>query len=118
MIPKRIKKLQTESRRLKTWQVDHNTLVVESDSNPLMQYVVTVRFGKDGTVRARCTCDWAKHQGVGCSHVMAALEYLASLKDRTLSFWLSEEEAKRQKHRVFRLMGDRRNRIWITSRAA
>ena len=119
MIPKHVKKLQSDSRHLKTRLVTKNTLMVESDNNPFMQYRVSVRFGKQGEVYARCTCDWARHHGMGCSHVMAALEYLASLKDRTLSFWTNEDDAKRQKQRTFKLVGgSRRNRIWITSRNA
>lgn len=118
MIPKNVKKLQSESRQLEVRPVTKNTLVVASDSNPSMQYIVSVRFGRHGEVYARCTCDWARHNGMGCTHVMAALEYLASLKDRTLSFWSEEDDAKRQKQRVFKLIDKRQNRIWITSRNA
>lgn len=99
-------------------RVDHDTFVVESVSNPIANHVVTVKFQRDGTINSRCTCEWAINQGVACSHVMAALEYLASSKGRTLSFWLTEEEAKRQKQRVFYLAGGQRNDgVWITSRA-
>jgi len=49
---------------------------------------------------------------------MAALEHLAARKGRRLSFWLSEDDARRQKRRVF-FMPDKRqkNGVWITSRS-
>jgi hypothetical protein len=119
MLPKNIKQLQSQSRELQARRVDRNTVVVESTSNPMANHVVTVRFDDDEhTISTRCTCPWAIHNGVACSHVMAALEYLASLKDRTLSFWLTEEAARRQKHRTFFLRGTNGEGVWITSRPA
>lgn len=122
MKPKHIKQLQAQSRELKARRVDLHTLVVQSTSNPLANHIVTVEFDADDSLRARCTCEWALNRGVACSHVMAALEYLASLKARTLSFWPTETDAQRQKQRVFYLAGnghddDRDAGVWITSRA-
>ena len=102
-------------------RVDRHTLVVQSTSNPAGNHIVTVEFGDEGMIQARCTCQWAVNRGIACSHVMAALEYLASMKKRTLSFWPTKEEAERQKHRVFYLAGAERNHdsedgVWITSR--
>jgi uncharacterized Zn finger protein len=113
MIPKNIKALQRESKGLRVQPIDPRTLVVSSASNPDHRYVVSVRFGREGEVRAACTCPWAAYNGIGCSHVMAALEHMAALKRRKLSFWGSQEEAARQKQRVFQLHGG----VWITSRA-
>ncbi|GAB4522764.1 MAG: hypothetical protein OHK0046_35770 [Anaerolineae bacterium] len=119
MIPKNIKNLQSESRQLQVRRVNKNTLVVNSASNPVANYIVTVHFNNKGkVVHARCTCSWAQHRGVGCSHVMASLEYLAALKDRKLSFWGSREEALRQKQRLFFLQGDKDSGVWITSRGS
>lgn len=119
-IPTHLKQLQQKSRDLRARRVDRNTYVVESISNPNTSHVVTVTFSDDGRkVRARCTCPWAMHRGIACSHVLAALEYMASQKARTLSFWQSEEEARRQKHRLFYLLGQSpEHGIWITSRSA
>jgi hypothetical protein len=120
MKPKNIKHIQAQSRKLQARRVDKHTLVVQSTSNPLANHVVTVEFPADGTIRARCTCQWAVNRGVACSHVMAALEYLASKKRRTLSFWPTREDAARQKHRVFYLAADDNDEdegVWITSRA-
>lgn len=123
MKPKNIKQLQSQSRHLQARWVDRNTLVVESTTSSQANHVVTVEFlhgGPEGTaqsVRARCTCPWAMHNGTACSHVMAALEYLASKKNRTLSFWASRDDARRQKNRMFYLMGNREeDGVWITSR--
>ncbi len=122
MKPKYIKRLQAQSRQLEARHVDKHTFVVQSTSNPNASHVVTVEFGPGDTLRARCTCEWALNRGVGCTHVMAALEYLASRKHRTLSFWTSQDDAKRQKQRVFYLSGDEHDQeqtrgVWITSRA-
>lgn len=121
MKPKNIKDLQAQSRNLHARRVDTHTLVVQSASNPLANHIVTVEFGEGGTIHARCTCPWALNRGIACSHVMAALEYLASLKNRTLSFWSNQEDARRQKHRVFYLAGssnrdDEDSGVWVTSR--
>ncbi|HLV34625.1 MAG TPA: SWIM zinc finger family protein [Spirillospora sp.] len=117
MKPKNIKQLQTQSRRLQARRVDRHTLAVQSETNPLANHIVTVAFRQDGTVHARCTCQWALNRGVACSHVMAALEYLASMKNRTLSFWPTKEDARRQKQRVFYLSGSsEEDGVWITSR--
>jgi hypothetical protein len=119
MKPTNIKKLQWQSRKLHTKQVDDHTFAVSSISNALANHVVTVTFRRDGTIRARCTCPWALNRGVACTHVMAALDKLAARKGRTLSFWSTREEARRQKQRVFYLAGIARGEgVWITSRAA
>lgn len=117
MKPINIKKIQRRSRDLQVRQVDRQTFVVDSATNPIAHHIVTVRFGRDQSVHARCTCQWALYEGVACQHVLAALDYLARRKGRRLSFWLNEEEAERQKHRLFYLHGPHNNDgIWITSR--
>jgi hypothetical protein len=123
MKPTNIKRLQQQSRRLRVRRVDRNTYAVDSLSNPLANHIVTVYFSQNDVVHARCTCPWALNHGVACSHVMAALDFLASRKGRTLSFWSSSEEARRQKQRVFFLEGENRldgspEGVWITSRSA
>jgi hypothetical protein len=115
--PKNIKRLQAQGKELHANVVNRHTLVVESTSSPLANHIVTVEYGADGTIYARCTCPWALNGGVACSHVIAALERLANTRGRTLSFWTSKEQAERQKHRVFYLTGERDEEgIWITSR--
>lgn len=118
MKPKNIKQLQSQSKKLRVWMVNRHTYAVESKTKNSALHLVTVRFERGGVVHARCTCPWAQHSGVACSHVMAALDYLANQKGRTLSFWQSEEDAQRQKHRVFRLGGDENGGVWITSRSS
>lgn len=123
MKPVNIKQLQHRSRQLTARRVGRNTFVVESASDPKAHHVVTVRYHRDGTLSARCTCPWAVNRGVACVHVMAALEYLAAKRGRTLSFWPSRTDAIRQKRRIFYLHGsdigsDDNGGIWITSRPA
>ena len=121
MRPKRIKFLQTRSKDLPTVVIDPvekgdpYVVVVGSRTNRYLNRVVTVKFEPDGTVNARCTCQWAHFGGTGCVHVIAALQKLASRKQRTLSFWLSPEEARRQKQHLIKLRGVGED-IWITSR--
>jgi len=120
VVPTHIKDLQDKSRDLQARRVDNRTYIVESASNPAANHVVTVTFANDGqTVHARCTCTWAMYQGIACSHVLAALEYMATLKGRTLSFWQDENAARRQKRRLFHLVSrGNKDGIWITSRGA
>lgn len=118
MKPKNIKDLHNQGRDLTVRPIAKDLFVVESRSNPRGQYIVTVRFSGDQTVHARCTCPWAAHQGIACSHVLRVLDHLAGLKERKLSFWLNVEDAKRQKHRTFLLAGRGDDGVWITSRSA
>lgn len=114
-----VKKLQQESRQLHVRRVDLQTLVVESKTDPLGAHIVRVKFLANGVVETDCTCPWsARFHGVGCTHVMAALEFLAEQKGRTLSFWLTEADAERQKQRLFSLTNKRRPEqpLYITSR--
>lgn len=116
MIPRNMKKLQHESRDLRVSRINKNTFAVESTTTPTANHIVTVTFGPDGhSVKARCTCEWAAHNGLACVHVMAALEYLANCKERTLSFWRTLDDARRQKNKTFHLTNDREG-VWITSR--
>src|SRR5438093_13125060 len=123
MRPKRIKDIQFRSRMLPTTVIDPVdrgdpfVVVVGSNTNRYLNRVVTVKFEPDGTINARCTCQWARYGGTGCVHVIAALQKLAARKRRTLSFWLSPEEAQRQKQHCIKLSGAFRGEdIWITSR--
>jgi len=119
MKPTEIKKLQARSRRMTVRLVAPNTFVVTSRSNPYAHHIVTIETRRDNVIAARCTCPWAQNGGVGCSHVMAALNFLAARKNRVISFWGDEEEARRQKNRILKLAGlGRDDALFITSRPA
>lgn len=121
LIPKNIKQLQERSRNLQVRCVNKHSYVVESSSNSSANHVVTIKFSDNNhDIQARCTCTWATYNGIACSHVLAVLEYMASLKARSLSFWNNEQIARRQKHRLFHLVSnkDEKDGIWITSRGA
>ncbi|MCC7450694.1 MAG: SWIM zinc finger family protein [Anaerolineae bacterium] len=123
MKPTRIKELQARSKHLLVRVIDPvapgepYVLIVNSGTRTTLNRVVTVKFERNGSITARCTCKWAEHGGVACTHVIAALNKLAERKNRALSFWLSQEDAHRQKHGVFKLRGERADdQVWITSR--
>jgi hypothetical protein len=118
MRPKQIKMLQSLSRDLTVMPLSSTRLVVESRSDNLHNHIVEVQFLPDDVVYARCTCEWSRYQGVACVHVMAALDYPANRKGRRLNFWLTEDDALRQKPRTFYLAHpDRPDAgVWITSR--
>ncbi len=119
MKPKEIKRLQARSRMLRAKTIAPNTVLVTSRSNPFAHHIVTIEIDDEGTLHARCTCPWAQNRGIGCSHVMAALSHLAAQKRRAISFWLSLDEAKRQRHRILRLRGEgAAGDLYITSRPA
>ena len=53
-----------------------------------------------------CTCDWSKYHRLGsrpCSHIMAVMDYLESIKGRSLSYWADDESAERQHRPVERV---------------
>jgi hypothetical protein len=122
MKPTQIKALQgraknLDARILSPQRVgDPFVAIVSSGSASTLNRVVTIRFSQSGDIHARCTCRWAQHGGMACSHVIAALTKLAERKGRKLSFWLTPEDAARQKQRVFELRGDYLDRIYVTSR--
>src|SRR5215813_7236405 len=119
MKPKEIKKLQARSRELSVHRVGYHTYVVHSGSGRFANHVVTLDVEPDGTIHGRCTCPWAQNGGFGCSHVLAALTYLAEKQKRAISFWGDLEEAKKQRHRILTLAGsDPDGNIYITSRPA
>src|SRR5215217_619087 len=106
MKPRRIKHLQAKSKKLDARVINPEAngepfvVVVGSGSNPRLNRIVTIRFERNGMIDARCTCRWAQYGGVACTHVLAALQKLAARKKRSLSFWLTLEEAHRQKQSV------------------
>lgn len=120
MKPKNLKELQANSRKLHARRVDSQTFAVESISDPFVNHRVTVMFDREGNVYTQCTCPWSVHNGTACSHVIAALECLAAEKGRKLSFWLTAEDARRQKHRTFYVTSPKKRRdgLWITTRTA
>jgi uncharacterized Zn finger protein len=121
MLPKNIKQAQSRSRKLNARVVGRQTVIVDSQTEAPGRHAVTVRYRPDSQViEASCTCSWSAHQGVACAHVMAALATLAERKGRALSYWLTEEEARRQRHRRFFLTrtGERGEGVWVTSRPA
>ena len=62
-----------------------------------------------------CTCKFGKKQRLGsrpCSHILAVMDYLESVKGRTLSYWPDDESADRQHRPVERVGPD----LWSTSR--
>ncbi len=121
MKPTEIKAIQAKSHKLEARVLkranpnEPHIVIVGSSSTDTFNFVVSVKFHKNGNVQARCTCAWAEHGGIACCHVIAALSKLAALKNRTLSFWLTPEEARRQKQSVFTLRSGK-DHIWITSR--
>ena len=119
MKPKEIKRLQRQAHRMRVRRISADTFVVESRSNPHAHHIVTIQKDGNGSVRGRCTCPWAQNGGYGCSHVMAALTYLASRKHRAISFWSTRDDAARQKQRILHLLGDATpsdTGLWITTR--
>jgi hypothetical protein len=116
MKPTNLKKLYDQSKDLKARVLNAHTVAVGSITNPAANHIVTVEYARDGSIHARCTCPWALHGGVACTHVLAALEALALMRGKRLSFWHSREEARRQKKRIFCLRDPQSEGIWITSR--
>lgn len=117
-MPKNLRDLRERSKHLTATILNAHTVIVSSDSNAVANHLVTLKYNAGAIISARCTCPWAQHGGVACSHVIAALERLAEYKGRKLSFWHSRAEAERQKKRTFRISGRQNEDVWITSRTA
>ena len=115
MKPRHLKLLHQKAKRLKTIIIDSNTVLVQSQKTP--NHIVTLRPRRDGRIEAHCTCAWALHGGIACSHVLAALTVLAAQKKRQVSFWLTPEEAQRQRHHILQVTGEKGSSIWLTSRS-
>ena len=121
MKPKHIKKLQAQSKKLSARRISRDLFRVESASHPDEGQTVRLHVAEDGAIVGECSCEWALHHGVACSHVLAALAWLAERKGRTLSFWLSPQDAERQNRRTLFLAADAHkgeDGVWITSRSA
>jgi uncharacterized Zn finger protein len=123
MKPRYLRHLKQKGKQLPVRLIapdDHHqtwTAIVASSSNAVFNYFVTITFQPDDTIVARCTCPWAEHGGIACSHVLAALTKLAKRKHHTLSFWSTRAEAVRQKHVLSSLVSKPPDeQIWITSR--
>jgi hypothetical protein len=111
MLPKYIKQIQRRSRDLSVRQVGQSILVDSATEAP-GRHAVTIRYdAATDRITAYCSCNWS-------NHVMAALAMMASRKGRKLSYWLTEEDAMKQRHKRFFLTrgGDEAEGIWITSR--
>jgi hypothetical protein len=124
MKPAKIKSLQAEGKKLAVRIIaparphEPYMAIVESRSHNKLGHLVMIKFERDGRILTNCTCPWSEHGGIGCCHVIAALDSLASRKRSKLSFWLTPEEARRQKKRVFRITGVGNGEdLWVTSRS-
>lgn len=105
-----VKKLQRKSRRLTVRPQGQNRFAVSSGSGN-GDYSVALT-GRNGSRRWICDCRWGQVGGRVCCHRMAVMDHLAGGKmGRRLSFWLSEEAARRQRRPVVE-----RNGLFVTMR--
>ncbi len=98
-----IKALQEASRHLQVIARDaaHGRYLVESARDSGQHYEVALHSGE---LAGHCTCRWAQHGGINCKHVLAALR-VAYAGQGTLSFWPTQDAARRQHRQV--LPGER-----------
>lgn len=98
------KQIQRKSRRHNVRQVGPNWFKVASDETG---QTYDVNLGLNG---GTCTCRWGRERPPrdhrsACSHVIAAMNYRAGFRGRTVSVWSSPTDAKRQ-HRPVLDIGD------------
>ncbi|MFA4972982.1 MAG: SWIM zinc finger family protein [bacterium] len=100
-----VKQLQERSRgmvvRVMSTSRQAAFCYVQSGSDESVWYSVRVWNDARGLLHTRCSCPWGQHRPkespeCACSHVMAAMEALAGLVGRSLSFWLDMADAERQ----------------------
>jgi hypothetical protein len=89
-----VKRLQHESRELSVIPRDpeRGRYLVSSAELPGQYYHVALQPEE---LSGHCTCTWARHGGINCKHVLAALrEHHA--EEGAISFWPSRSAASRQ----------------------
>jgi hypothetical protein len=92
------KKLQNKSRKHEVI-LDGHMFRVESGKSGKTYFVRPLPGD-----RFQCSCEWAKnYPHKDCSHTLAVREWLANAANNTLSFWATEEDAKRQHRHIERL---------------
>jgi hypothetical protein len=104
---KNAKTIQGKSRLHKVRHIGGNTFEVISGTSGT-PYTVTLIAGG-----GRCTCSWGKYRPYrkgangksGCSHVVAAYDWLEATRSRRVSAWTDEQQARRQ-HRPMLDIGD------------
>ena len=101
---KNVKSIQSKAKKNAVTRISNSLYEVTSSTSG---NVYKVRIQGD---QGSCTCDWAKYRPssdtrCGCSHVVAAFEFIAEEKGRTVSPWGNEADAKRQ-HRPMINIGD------------
>lgn len=105
-----VKQLQKKSRSLTVRPIAPGQFAVSSGSGN-GDYTVALT-GQNGSRHWTCNCPWAQRGGAVCCHRMAVMHYLAQGKmGRRLSFWLTEEDARRQRRPVVE-----RNGLFVTMR--
>lgn len=108
---KNLKALQRKSLKLEvTPTANAHIFSVKSGSDDKMSYIV---YFSQGYHEATCTCQWMQNGGNVCSHVMAAVRFVARHNGNRVSFWLDEMRAQRQRKRRVGFAD-----IWITVRNA
>ena len=95
------KSLQAKAKKVELIAVRKDSYLVKSTSG--QEY--TIFDHSDGTFT--CTCKWAEFHNTRvqpCAHVLGLMEALENLtEDQKLSFWETEEDAKRQHRPVVRV---------------
>lgn len=110
---KNVKSIQSKAKKNIVKQISASLYEVISSTSG---NVYKVRIQGD---QGSCNCDWAKYRPssdtrCGCSHVVAAYEFIAEQQGRTVSAWNTEGDAKRQ-HRPMFSIGDG---VVLTTRGA
>jgi hypothetical protein len=107
-----VKEIQRKSRDHTVRQIRPNWYKVTSHDT---RRIYDVALGING---GTCSCEWGRQRPdedrrSACSHVVAAINYRAGQKGRSISAWNNAEEARRQ-HRPMLPIGDG---VVLTSRS-
>lgn len=120
--PKQVKR---HAKRLQSKAHTHTVLL--DDPRYARYRVISGNSGKEYIVNvfqdggASCNCDWATKRvdalvenkgATACSHTIAVFEFIAQGNGRTVSAWVTEEEAARQHRPVTNLVDG----VLLTSR--
>lgn len=96
-----VKHLQDSSKNIEVKQINKHLYSAGSPENQF-KHLVIIRKREDG-VRIECNCKFGMYGGEGCVHSLAVVRYILSRKGRIPSFWISKEDAVKQRRKVIQI---------------
>lgn len=105
-----VKELQELSKDINVNRIG-KSLYTAGHGNDINRHLVRILKTEYG-VKILCNCNWQHYGGEGCVHSMAVVRNVLARKGKIPSFWLSEEIARKQHHKVIKIGSS----LYVTTR--